>query len=644
VVLAVAALALPATAEAQLRLEKCDAGRCGALSVPLDRSGQVPGRLSLRVRLAPALRAPRRSATVLLAGGPGQSGVSAFIGGLFSDAWANDWRVLAPRNAVVTFDQRGTGAGALRCRDLEVAALSDAGREAEACAVKLGRRRALFRTSDSVADIEALRAALGVDKLTIVGASYGTYVAQRYALAHPDRVERLVLDSVLDATGVDPLYLDTAAAARRMLAAFCRRACRSFTDDAVADTYRLTQRLATAPLRGVVVDQRGRRRPKLLSREELLFVLISGDLDPLSRADYPAAVVSALRGDSAALMRLKRRAIGGESGLPPSDISTAAYAATSCEEVRFPWAWRAPPGERAGAAGRVEASLDPDLAFPFDPGTLVRNDEMKLCRRWPTLSPGPPADPGPMPNVPVLLLNGTEDLRTPLETARRAAARFPRAHLLAIPGVGHSVIGSSPCADRALHRFFDGHKVQKRCPPESPFFEPSRPAPASLADVERMIGVGGRRGRIVTALGLTLSDMFDDVLARAFADFDAFLSDDVLRGGGLRGGSWTLGENVFRMERLEYVPGVRLSATAVGADLNTLRMRVDGPGRLDGRMTLAAKGDEDLLLDARGVIGGRRLRTVVPLRVRFLSLFGFGEARGSAAALRWPLRPRLLVR
>ena len=44
-----------------------------------------------------------------------------------------------------------------------------------------------------VADIEALRAALGLERLHLYGFSYGGMVAQAYALAHPDRVASLIL-------------------------------------------------------------------------------------------------------------------------------------------------------------------------------------------------------------------------------------------------------------------------------------------------------------------------------------------------------------------------------------------------------------------------------------------------------------------
>ena len=88
----------------------------------------------------------------------------------------------------------------------------------EDCADDLGdSRRQFFTTADTVEDLEALRIALGADKLALDGISYGSYVAQRYALAHPQHVRALVLDSVVPAEGVSLLSEVSIKATRRVL-------------------------------------------------------------------------------------------------------------------------------------------------------------------------------------------------------------------------------------------------------------------------------------------------------------------------------------------------------------------------------------------------------------------------------------------
>ena len=175
---------------------------CGSLSVRLDPFGSVPGRLSLRVAVSGAASAPR-GVLLFLTGGPGEPGVP-FVSRLVAR--------LGPAlrgYRLVMFDQRGTGAGALDCPALQrQMGASDLTVPAPAvvrsCAEAIGPDRRFYATADTVADIEALRAELGVARLTVDGVSYGSYVAERFALAHPGEVNRLVLDSVVPSWNVDP--------------------------------------------------------------------------------------------------------------------------------------------------------------------------------------------------------------------------------------------------------------------------------------------------------------------------------------------------------------------------------------------------------------------------------------------------------
>ena len=590
------------------------------LTVPLDRTGAVPGTLTLTVHRDSKPRASGPVTLVL----PAAAGVPA--------PSPYEWEELMPRQQIVTFDSRGTGGRALRCRDLEAANPVDAGAEAAACATLLGDRRGFFRAADTVEDIEALRAWIGVERMTIVGPGYGSYVAQRYALSHPEHVSRLILTSVTDAAGIDPLFRAAPAAARRVLAELCRgRLCNRFTRDPAADTERLVSRLAATPLRGPLVDRRGRTRQSELSREDLFFLLLTGDGDYFIRPDYPAAVSSALGGDPAPILRLARRGRSALRRFPARYLSAAAATAATCEEVRFPWAWHATPAERAEATRQAEAGLDPAAASPFDPHTLAASAPMRVCARWPTMTAGPPPEPGPMPDVPALVLEDSTHVATPVEAAARTAARFPRGQLL--------VTGLSPldaCAELAVARFMRGQRVQERCRRTGALIPPAKPAPTSLRELRPVRGVPGRRGRLLTAFGLTFGDLVDDFYARLFANPRAFTPNSRFHGGGLRGGSFTIGEEILRMNRYEFVPGVRLSGRWNG-DEGAIPLRIDGPGRLDGRIRVAESGD-DLAFRVRGRIAGRHIRATVVVHSRLIDAIE-ESIDGSASAAALPLLP-----
>jgi proline iminopeptidase len=55
-------------------------------------------------------------------------------------------------------------------------------------------RRGPYRLARSVADLEAVRAHLRLDRVAVLGHSWGATLALRHALDHPDRVSALIYD------------------------------------------------------------------------------------------------------------------------------------------------------------------------------------------------------------------------------------------------------------------------------------------------------------------------------------------------------------------------------------------------------------------------------------------------------------------
>ena len=110
------------------------------------------------------------------------------------------------------------------------------------CANRIGPRRAFYTTADTVLDIDALRQALGADKIALMGISYGTHVALQYARAFPEHVDRLILDSIVGPDGPDAFLLDTYRNMPRVLDEQCAHgACRNATKDPVADVAALVR-------------------------------------------------------------------------------------------------------------------------------------------------------------------------------------------------------------------------------------------------------------------------------------------------------------------------------------------------------------------------------------------------------------------
>ena len=421
------------------------------------------------------------------------------------------------------FDQRGTGrSGLLRCRRLERSNLLRAGAAAAACARSLGRRRAFYTSRDSADDIEAIRTELGAERIALFGTSYGTKLALGYAKRYPDRVERLVLDSVVELNGPDPLYLDSIEASRRALRSLCAGRC-PWTEDPVADVAAL---VGASRARAAARPGRGRARQVAAhDRDERRGLLDPGGRRLRSGAArrLPGRRPRRAGREIAPLLRLRRRAFEVDAEPPPPRVlSTAVYAATTCEEVTMPWSRDTPPdaGERHRQAAERAAGI-PDSAFaPFDRATALASDVLDLCESWPQAPAAPEFGPAPLPDVPVLLLEGEDDLRTPVENAERTAALFPQSRLVVAPATGHSAIGAdfTGCARRAFARFVQRRRCRRSCPRRRREFLPHPPPPLRLADVPRLRGTSGVRGRTLAAVKLTLRDVTEDPVTEVIFD------------------------------------------------------------------------------------------------------------------------------
>jgi pimeloyl-ACP methyl ester carboxylesterase len=611
----IAVMTTPAAAETPSLFCGPSQRPCTRVAVPLDRSGTVPGEVSLQVERRPAAH-PMQPPLLLLAGGPGQSATDAFPPSVLPDILGP---VLSQRDLVV-FDQRGTGlSDLLRCPQLERAPPEHPGAAIPLCAQSLGGRSAFYTTLDSVEDIEAVRRALGADRIALLGVSYGTKVALAYAAEHPDRVDRLVLDSVVGPDGPDPLYRDTFAATPRVLRELCRGACKGITPDPVRDVARLVGRLRKRPMRGYIVDQRGRRHGASLSRFDVLSLLLAGDLNPIVRAASPGVIRSSLRGDPIPMLRLLSDAEQEDDLSDPRAFSVATFAATTCEELPFPWKRGAPFATRREQAAAAVGAAPLSTFRPFDRLTALDSDVLELCERWPTKPPERPSIPAPPADVPVLMLEGGTDLRTPVEGATRLARGMRQAQVLVVPSAGHSALGSDlgSCAQTAVRRFLTAQPPLARCPRGPSTFPPSAPPPSSLREVRPVRGVPGRAGRTLAAVRLTVRDGERHVLMQLFQQFTQILQGKAPSGGlvagGLRGGRFSFSSSGgFKLHRYELVPGVRITGSLRQHGGNrplTGRLRITGRAAARGSVRIGHGR-------AVGVLGGRFVATRLRLDVK----------------------------
>jgi pimeloyl-ACP methyl ester carboxylesterase len=573
---------------------------CTTVTVPLDRSGATPGTVSLHVEELPAPGKPR-GVLFFVAGGPGQASSGTFQLG----ASAVDWRGQFPGYTLVAFDNRGTGkSGVLRCPELQANPFASGARGqalVAKCATEIGPSRAFYSTRDHADDIDAVRQALGVEKIALWGTSYGTQLSVAYALTYPSHVDRLLLDSVADAQGRDPFALDDLQQMPKGLASLCSGGiCKAATSNFVGEVAKLGNRMAAHPLKGKVAKATGGTKTVQASGIDFLSgALLDTDLNAGLAAEVPAAVHAALLGRLRPLLRLVE--LDRESSATPADdLSMGMFTATVCDDGPFPWDPSTPLAQRPAKLAAARNALPGGSTGPFGLWATELGPAA-FCLLWPPQASRPGIGSGPLPNVPVLVFEGERDLRTPLSNGAALAARFPQGHLVTVPGVGHSVLGTdlTNCAHNAVATWLSGGVPTSRCPRSPLLVNPIGAFPSSLGSL------GSRaRSRTIAAVSKTVREA---AASWAFA-LTGFGGAHVI--AGLYGGSIRISGTNFTLKRYSLVPGVQVSGSLHlyrperGAILPARfigPLRVLGTKAAHGRLTVGPKV-------LSGILGGLRVR------------------------------------
>ncbi|MFI6120859.1 alpha/beta hydrolase [Streptomyces sp. NPDC051064] len=189
--------------------------QCSTVRAPLDHDNPSGRQVTLALSRIPHTAKTSQGPLLVNPGGPGGSGLS-MAGFVASSLPAK----LAAQYDVIGFDPRGVGKStpALDCVPkyfepvrpdsvpdsyaAEKTARNRAASFAAACGEKHGDLLPYMDTVSAAKDLDVIRGALGAEQINYFGYSYGTYLGAVYAKLFPERVRRLVLDSVVDPEGV----------------------------------------------------------------------------------------------------------------------------------------------------------------------------------------------------------------------------------------------------------------------------------------------------------------------------------------------------------------------------------------------------------------------------------------------------------
>jgi pimeloyl-ACP methyl ester carboxylesterase len=469
--------------------------QCATLAVPLDYRAPAGAKIEIAIsRLQTATADKRRGVLLFNPGGPGGPGLDLPL--LF--AFLLPPAVTAQYD-LVGFDPRFIGhSSPLSCGlsdlaasatfptamqpggfDATVAFVRDV---ASACAAVAGDQLPFVTTANTARDMDQIRQALGEDKISYLGYSYGTYLGAVYASLFPERTDRVVLDS-----SVGPSLIW-----RRQFRGFGLGGELRFPDFAAfavanAATYHLGN--TPAEVRALYFQLRDRLERDPIPLGEGFF--LDGDL-------FMQATFGSLYGDpsfpglaelwqflasgelntqpaQATLRAMLGPVLAGAAVFPevPADNQPSAGTAVVCGDIAWP---------RAVDQYRRELALDTAL-FPMF-GRVGSN--ISPCAFWPTTPVEPPVAITANGPANILILENLRDPATPLPGAlEMRAALGRRSRLVSVDQGGHGVYPVTPngCANQAGTAFLAGGVLPARdvfCPAEAPPPSPAR-ARAALA-------------------------------------------------------------------------------------------------------------------------------------------------------------------
>ncbi|WP_246259363.1 alpha/beta hydrolase [Streptomyces typhae] len=336
-------------------------------------------------------------------------------------------------------------------------------RFAKGCEQRSGKVLGHVSTVESARDMDILRAALGDERLTYVGASYGTFLGATYAGLFPDRVGRLVLDGAMDPSLTSrEMNRDQTEGFETAFQSFARdcvreRDCPLGRKSAADAGNRLKKFFATLDRTPVPAGDTGPGGGGRELGEALATTgVIAAMYDEAAWPELRDALTSAMKDkDGSALLALSDSYYERDGDGKYSNLMFA-NAAVNCLDL--------PPS--FSSPDEVRKSL-PD----FEKASPVFGEGLAWsalnCTYWPVKATGKPQRIEAKGAAPIIVTGTTRDPATPYRWAQALASQLSSGRLLTYEGDGHTAYGrGSDCVDETINTYLlEGRapKTDKRC-------------------------------------------------------------------------------------------------------------------------------------------------------------------------------------
>lgn len=417
--------------------------RCGFFDVAEDPANPKGRKISLHVAVAPATgKTVAPDPVFFFAGGPGQAASETWV---MLRATLNKIR---KQRDIVMIDQRGTGqSNKLDCKpeieeDLNQDIDLDLVRsETEKCLADLAGDPRFYTTTIAMADYDAVRRAMGYDKINIMGVSYGTRAAQVYLRSFPETVRTVTLDSVVPmqlALGQEHAPMLDRSVAAVFADCAADATCNALYPRHAEELTDLFMQLREQPRETTLINPvTGKAQDIRLNADTLAVAIRFLSYASETQALIPLLVHEALTtGD---LSRLASQATLVMSGLNEMLARGMELSVLCAEDYPF-----------------IDTSVDYSHTLM---GNLMLEIIALQCEVWPHGEVPPGFHQPVVSDLPVLLMSGERDPITPPHYAAQAAETFSNSLNLVAKGRSHSVM-KHVCLRDITTQFIDTGRVE----------------------------------------------------------------------------------------------------------------------------------------------------------------------------------------
>ncbi len=424
----------------------------GHFTVPENRANPDSRTLTLRYVRFPATGNKPGSPIIYLAGGPGGSGIRTARVRRFALFMA-----MREFGDVIALDQRGTGASTYmtKCSSSQTSGGTDlvsdedyrkrqveALRECLAFWIDKGIDVRGYNTVENVADLQDLRQHLGASQLTLWGISYGSHLALAAAKQMGGEIDKIVIAS---AEGLDQTIKLPARTDRyfdRVQQAIDRQPkAKTEIPDIKALMRRVHTKLEQAPVMIQYLDKEGVERKYLWQRRDMQSAASGLISDPMPLSLLLQLYREADQGQYELLQRIAPRMLGRDDQIAfwPMSVLMDIASGTGADRRTLI--------RRQARTSLLATYLNQPMELEDVESALVLGEDFRKQ---------------PVSDIPLLLLSGTLDGRTYIESQHEAVRGFANRQQVTVKDAGHNLFMSPPEVTLTIQEFMRGKNVDGR--------------------------------------------------------------------------------------------------------------------------------------------------------------------------------------